>query len=225
MRVLRVWAHEARRVGPLTLLAPTLLVVAVTAGAAFAAHSMTAESVARPLRSVVEMGIPLATAVSIAAVLARDPAVELQLSLPGRYRATVVRRCLIIGGAGAVTAACVGLAARVGDSRAHGIVLGQLTWVAPLFVLSSLALVAAVALRSPIGATAVVAVPWLLELLLPEAVRAHAWSSALFLFASSFGGPGWLVNRFTLLAVGTPLAAAALLLLSRTERLLDGDAE
>ncbi|MGW2562001.1 hypothetical protein ACWCXB_22660 [Streptomyces sp. NPDC001514] len=91
------WAHEVRRCGRQAVVLPVLAAVVACAATA-AARPGDDELLGRSLLSCT---LPAATALACAAVVAREPMVELHLSLPTPYRRTVARR---LGWPAAVTA-------------------------------------------------------------------------------------------------------------------------
>jgi len=229
MRFFDRWRYEARRAGRATLLAPWLVTALLAAGATLAARTAGNGAIPRTLLSAVEMAIPLVVGVSAASLVGRDPAVELQLAMPAGYRGTLLRRWAVTVAASALLAAglCGGLMASgwwARWPRTHGVLLGQLTWAAPVCWLAGLGLLAGAVLRGPAAAATVVTAPWLLEQLLPDQLQAHQWSRLLYLFATTGGRDAdWGPNRFVLLASSVPLAAGAWLLLGQTQRLLGGE--
>jgi hypothetical protein len=231
MRFFDRWRYEARRVGRATLLAPWLVTAVLAAGGALAARTVGNGAVPRTLLFAVEMAVPLVAGVSVASLVGRDPAVELQLAMPAGYRGTLLRRWTVTVAASALLAAglCSGLMASgwwARWPRTHGVLLGQLTWAAPVCWLAGLGLLAGAVLRAPAAAATVVTAPWLLEQLLPDRLQAYHWSRLLYLFATTGGRDAdWGANRFALLASAVLLAAGAWLLLGRTERLLGGESE
>jgi hypothetical protein len=226
-----LWRYEARRVGRPTLLAPALLTAVVAGGAVLARRPLHAGTVAHALLFAVEMVVPLAAGVSVASLVGRDPAVELQLTVPTGYRRTLLRRSALAAADGCLVAFAVCVALMAGGwwsqlPRTHGALLGQLTWLSATCWLAALGLLAGAALRTPAAAATVVVAPWLAEQLLPAEVQAHHWSRLLYLFATTEGdNADWTANRFTLLGCAVPLLAAGWLLLSRPERLLIGKSE
>jgi hypothetical protein len=225
------WRYEARRAGPATLFAPWVVTAAMAAGVALVARTAGAAGVARTLLYAVEVAIPLVAGVGAACLVGRDPVLELHLTLPAGYRGTVSRRWTLTVAASALLATGLtgGLVASgwwASWPRTHGVLLGQLTWAAPLCWLTALGLLAAAVLRAPAAAATAVTAPWLVEQLLPDQVQAHRWSRLLYLFATTGGRDAdWAPNRLVLLATAALLAAGAWQLLGRTERLLDGEPE
>ena len=103
----------------------------------------------------------------------------------------------------------------------HGILAGQLIWLAPALWLAALGLLAAATLRAPAPAAGLVAVVWIVEELY---VGDQRWARPLYLFATTrTDGAGWPANRITLLATAAALISTAWLLLGRTERLAVGE--
>ncbi len=97
------------------------------------------------LQNLLELALPLAAGVGAASLVGRDPAVELQLTLPTAYRATILRRLAASTGWVAVVALTVVLGAVATGwwdrwPGAHTPLAGQLTWLAPTAFLAGLGL-------------------------------------------------------------------------------------
>lgn len=231
MKPLTLWRYERRHTGWTALLAPPTTVAAIILLAVLNPQS-TDTATARTLLSALEMGVPLAAGIGAAALVGRDPAVELHLSLPTPYRVTLVRRLVITLGWAAVVALLVAGALLVTGWWArwpanHGPLVGQLTWLAPTCCLGAIGFLAAVALRGPGAAGGVVATLWIFEQIFADVVQEDRWSRLLYPFATTRGAVAadWAENRITLMTVALVLAVLAWLLLGRTERLVHGDAE
>lgn len=231
MRPLPLWRYEIRRAGWAAVLAPPL-VAAVAALLAVVDSGAEQGGVTRNLFATLEMGLPLVAGIGAASLVGRDPAAELQLTVPTPYRATLLRRLAVVVGWTALTAlliAAILLAAGGWDDRpqAHGAVVGQLVWLAPTLWLAALGFLAGAAFGSPAAAAGLVAVLWILEQTFPGAVQEHRWSRLLYLFATNRGAvpADWTGNRLTLLATAIVLGSAAWLLLRRIERLVRGETE
>jgi hypothetical protein len=178
------------------------------------------------------VGLPLAAGVGAASLVGADPAVELQLTLPTAYRATILRRL-------AVTAAWVALIALSAAAfmvasgwwhrwpAAHPPLVGQLTWLAPTVCLAGLGLLAGALSGSPAVATVVISSLWVFEFAAVGPLQEHRWSRLLYLFATTRGTveADWTANRLTLLAAGVAMTAAGWLLLRHPTRLLTKEAE
>ncbi len=234
MRPLSLWRHEVRRVGWAALLAPLIaagvLVLVALDGAA--RLEQPSRDTARVLQSLLEMALPLAAGVGAANLVGRDPAVELQLTLPTPYRATILRRLVVTAGWVAVTAlsvAAVMVASGWWDRwpAAHQPLAGQLTWLAPTLCLAGLGLLAGALSGSPALATSVVATLWVFQQAAAGPLQEHRWSRLLYLFATTRGTvqQDWIANRMTLLAAGAAMTSAGWLLLRRPSRLLTKEAE
>lgn len=234
MRPLSLWRHEVRRAGPAALLAPpavALFVVAIAVDSALRLHE-PAPTTGLILQNLLELGLPLAAGIGAASLIGRDPAVELQLTLPTAYRATILRRLVAGTGWVAVVALTVALGAVATGwwdrwPGAHPPLAGQLTWLAPTAFLAGLGLLIAVLAGGSALAAAVVAMLWTFHLAAAGPLQDHQWSRPLFLFATTRGGPelDWTANRLTLLAAGTAMTGAAWLLLRRPVRLLTKETE
>ncbi|WP_030442343.1 hypothetical protein [Actinoplanes subtropicus] len=216
--------YEVRRAGRPVLLAPPLAAAAVGTVALLGVRSGDDQRAAYAFFCVLEMAIPLAVGIGTGSLVGRDPALELQLTLPTRYRTTLLRRTAVAVGMGALVASVVSeLLVATGWwqrwPRATGGWPGQLTWLAPTLALAAVGLLAAALLRAPAAAAAVVAGLWLFEQVAPDWVP-----SPLLLFATTRPFTGdWTVNRIVLLASAAVLLAAAWPLLGRAQWLLAGE--
>ena len=229
MTSLPLWRYEVRRVGWAALLTPPLA-AAVVAGFALVDRSPGADerSASGNLFAALEMALPLVTGIGAASLVGRDPTVELQLTLPTRYRTTLLRRlAVLLGWTGLVALAIAAYLIGTGWPWTHGTVVGQLIWLAPTLWLAAVGLLAGAVLRSPAAAGGLVAVLWLVEQLFRATFQEHAWSRLLYLFATTRGAvPGdWMANRLTLVGTALALGVAAWALLGRTERLVGGEVE
>jgi hypothetical protein len=234
MRPLALWGHEARRAGWAALLAPLaaagLLVAMAVDGAA--RLDQPSQSTALVLQSLLELALPLAAGVGAANLVGRDPAVELQLTLPTAYRATILRRLAVTAGWAALVALAVA-AAMVASGwwhrwpEAQPALAGQLTWLAPTLCLSGLGLLAGALSASPALATSVVAALWVFEYAANGLLQQHRWWRLLYLFATTRGtvDRDWAANRLTLLLAGAAMTFAGWLLLRHPSRLLTKETE
>jgi hypothetical protein len=230
VRPLSLWRYEARRAGWTALLGPPV-VVALCVGGLLADRPSSDTTTARVLLGILEMGVPLAVGVGCASLVGRDPAAELQLTVPTPYRITLLRRLVLTLGCGAVLAA-VSAAVLVATGwwerwpANHGALTGQLTWLAPLLGLGALGFAAGAVFRGPAAAGAVVTTLWTLQQVFAEGAQEHLPARLLYLFATTRGAvPGdWTANRLALLGLAAVLVALGLVLLGRSERLIhEGD--
>src|SRR4051794_12922688 len=123
---MRLWRHEVRRAGGAALLAPAFAaavggVVIVAAGRS----GGNARTVPDGLGYILEMAVPLAVGVAVTTLVGRDPAVELQLTLPVGYRATLLRRAAATLGGALVVAVAVDAVLRAGWAPQRGALVGQ----------------------------------------------------------------------------------------------------
>jgi len=194
MRPLSLWRHEVRRAGWAALLTPLVAAVGLAAVAVDGAARLDqpSQSTALVLQSLLELALPLAAGMGAANLVGRDPAVELQLTLPTSYRTTILRRLLVTAGWVAVIALTTA-AFMVASGwwhrwpEAHPALAGQLTWLAPALCLSGLGLLAAVLSGSPAVASIVVTSVWVFEYAAVSPLQEHRWSRLLYLFATTRG--------------------------------------
>jgi len=231
VRPLTLWQYEARRAGWAALLGPPIAVAAGVA-AALANPQPGDTSTARILLGALEMAIPLTAGVTSASLVGRDPAVELQLTAPMPYRATLLRRLAVtllwtatVAAVMAVVLIATGWWERWPAN--HGAFAGQLTWLAPTLGLSGVGFIAGAVFRSPATAGALVTTLWAFQQFFAGLAQQHRPGRLLYLFATTRGAvPGdWAANRLTLLGAGAALIAVALVVLGRSERLLREDDE
>ncbi|MFE0253647.1 hypothetical protein [Streptomyces sp. NPDC059010] len=168
------WAYEARRCGrQAVILPPAAALLAYLASTAGPGTGMLLG------RTLLSCALPAATALACAAVVAREPALELHLSLPTPYPLTVARR---LSWPATVTAfaavALVTLLSVTGDdSLDPGSVLLELAGLTVL--LSGAAVWATVRSGSPAPATGLVVAAVLAKLLLFDRVLPEGAGQAL----------------------------------------------
>jgi hypothetical protein len=194
------------------------------AGALMAAFGVQHSERQRLLGVGVEIVTPLVAALPVAWMIAREPAIELQLSVPRPYPGTVMRRLAIaVAWSWLLCFAIAGLLWVAGWWRQpHGFWQAQLTWLSPLMWLVAAATLV-VLLRSPSAAGGLIAVLWLLEIVLSGAFLSSRPLRNLELFATTFAGPAapfWLSNRLLLFALALLMLALAAWALGRSELLL-----
>jgi hypothetical protein len=230
VRPLTLWRYEVRRAGWAALLGPPVAIVLV-AGLVLAESSSDDTALARILLGILEMVVPLAAGVGCASLVGRDPATEIQLTVPTPYRFTLLRRLVVTLVWAAVVSAltAVVLIATGWWERwpaNHGAFAGQLTWLAPTLGLGAVGFAAGALFRGPAAAGAVVTSLWTFQQIFADPVQRHRPGRLLYLFATTRGAePGdWLANRLTLIGAAAVLIALALVVLDRAERLIgEGD--
>ncbi|MEJ3743929.1 hypothetical protein WEI85_11625 [Actinomycetes bacterium KLBMP 9797] len=216
-----------RRAGWAALLTPPAVAVTVTVLVA----TDESQSVSNAF-GLLEMMTPLVAGVGAASLVGRDRAAELQLTLPTPYRATLLRRLAVALGWTVLVAVLVAATLVLGGwwtrwPHNHGPLVGQLIWLAPMLCLGGLGFLAAAVCRGPAAASGVVAICWLGQQLFADAIQVRWWGRLVYLFATTRGTErsDWAANRSTLLAAALVLAAAAWLVLGRTERLVHEEGE
>jgi hypothetical protein len=178
---------------------------------------------------VLEALCPLGVALAASSVVGRDPGAELVMTTPASYRRILFLRVGLIAGLGAVVTlvdavVCYAIAAWPPHQGAAGLIL---LWAPPMIWLTALALLVAVAVRSPAAAAGLTGGLWLAQLVLAHDMQAYTLLRAQYLFitvASPIRGSDWTINRIALPAVGALAIAAVGLLLRRPQRFLAGDA-
>jgi hypothetical protein len=163
--------------------------------------------------------LPLPFGLAIAALPAAETCLETQLSVPTPITWTLGRRaglCLLWSVLAAAAAAAGAYGAGLWHP-AHGVLAGQLTWLAPALALAAIGAAVFAASGSVTGASAVVACVWLVQDLTVQWFAGHAWTRTFYLFVDDRPGAmsgWWWPNRLTLLAVGVLLTGFAGVLLT-----------
>jgi len=224
VRPIELWRYEVRRAGWTALLTPPVATAALVLIALLDGGADTD----RNLLAALEMALPLAAGVGAASLVGRDPAVELQLTVPTAYRSTLLRRLAVTLGWAALLAVLVAglLVASGGWPDSRGIAGGQLIWIAPTVWLGGLGFLAGAALRSPAAAGGLVTTWWIVQQIFPGLLQGRDWTRPLYLFATTRGSvpEDWTANRLTLVTTALVLGGLGWLVLGRAERLLRGGA-
>lgn len=217
-----VWAHELRRVGWVGLFAPP---AAIGLGVVFSALALVmgmdgqVDKIQRGTISFLWLGAGLAAA----ALTGGDAALELQLSLPGRFTVTMGRRLALALGWSAVVSAALA-AYLVGAGKTLGLGEGdvQLQWLAPSAFLAGLGAASRALTRSAGAAAGLVGVAWIFFNTVPDPIQNLPWVRPwLLAYPLDPSHPaGWYANRALLVALAAAGVAVAFWLLRRPERLL-----
>lgn len=224
-----IWIrYELRRVGSALAIPLVVMVAFAGFGVLMRFNGVTP---ARSMRAVVaglEIGVATAVGMTTASFIARDPLLELQLSLPTPYRKTLSRRLGLL----LLWSALIGIVATV-VARVAGhplspvsFIESQLVWFSPLIWFMGAGALLTLVLRSNAGGSAVIAGIWIGENLIGKHFADHAWSQPIFLFATSYlpGASFWLDNRLELAAMGLVMCGLVFLWLSHNPAtLLRGD--
>jgi hypothetical protein len=183
------------------------------------------------------MVLPLAAGLSITTIISHDSAIELQLTMPKRYRVTAfVRLSLII-----VWAGCIALLSSVFIYHLRfwrvpsqletwkvlpQFLIGQLTWLAPLLWFVALGFCLALLIRSRSASGALLGGIWTIEAIFYGYFAINGWLKPVFLFPTTLAPyiNFWLSNRFELLVTALVLLVIGWFMLRNTEQLLQGTA-
>jgi hypothetical protein len=219
---------ELRIIGPAAVgaaLAMPLAGAAVIAGLAVTGHPPA--QLDRLAAVVLEALCPLSAALAAVAVVGRDPAAELILTTPARYRRVLSGRAGLAAGLAAVATLVLAIALFAAGTwpagqGAAGLVL---IWAPPMIWLTGIGLLAAVAGRGPSMASGAVAAIWLTEAIFSGQAKGNSPIRDQYLFATvSHLPPGpWAANRAGLALAGTAALAVTALLLARPARLLTAE--
>jgi hypothetical protein len=219
--------YELRRVGLAGLLTPLVIMLTFSGfGLLMRANGVSPDRSTRAVVAGLEIGVATATGLIAATLVASDSLLELQLSLPSRYRTTFARRLALMLGWSALVGIGTTLVVRlIGHELAPVSLLAQqLVWLAPLACFTGLGALLTLVLRSRGGAAAAIAGIWITETLFGKVFGATGWLQPVFLFATSYsaGKPYWLSNRLDLIALGLIFGALALTWLKRNPSILLG---
>ena len=231
--------YEARALGLATFAIPLLVTLIYLgfswiAGAAAlrggSGFSQAHYQATRGLLGLIENGLPLAAGLAMAMTSGADPALELQLALPGSYRATGALRLALVGlWALLVTGGVSALIVATGYWRSDVIAplpQGQLIWLSPLLAFSALGGMLALLFRSRVVSAAALALLWVSQFLFKPLFLSDATFRLVYLFLTEEAGitSDWLTNRLILLALALAVLCATLWLLGRNEWLLGAEA-
>ena len=238
--------HEVKLAWKTMLLAPML--AAAPVGLIAALQRVHGENPAHVLLAGIEMLLPIAAGVMVAATVAHDDALELHLTTPRPYDRTTMLRLLVIAGWTALLAALATAAvARLGLLREPPfarlvsplarVPLTELVWLAPLLWLVGAGLCLGMLTKSRTAGGALLGGIWLLDILSTGVIAQTSWLRPFLLFpatlviypASAVSRADfdtyWLNTRFGLLAMALALLPLGWLLLRNSEALLKGATE
>lgn len=221
------WGYEGRRLGPMGLAMPPLVLALFVGGAGLmAAGGEPSRRIGRLLVAGLELGLPLAAGFVAATLVSHDVAVEVQLTLPTRYRATLIRRlALLTGWTGAIAvAASVAMLAGGLWVVPGSFLLGQLAWFAPLVWFVAVGAALALLFRGRAASAGILAGVWVVQNLFAGIFAEARWGQPWFLFATTHvpGADFWLANRLALIGAAGLLVCGAWWLLHGEEALLMG---
>ncbi|HMA37381.1 MAG TPA: hypothetical protein VKY74_23210 [Chloroflexia bacterium] len=213
---LALWRYELRVLGPVLFVVPVLIVVGLGGLAAVLdLRAVNRGFLAQLVVASLEACLPLAGGVTAASVTARDPALELLLTLPVSYGRTAFRRlALLLGWTGLVAlGATLVLRAAFPWALTPPPALAQLIWLGPLLCCAGAGAWLALLLRSGAASGAVLGGIWVAQLAFHGYFAATGWTQPWFLFATleglyTGGGTFWATNRIDLLILAAGLFGA-----------------
>lgn len=226
-----LWTYEIRRVSLPVLAVP---VVTTVLGAGLIAASAGGGLAGRVVPGAIETLPALAAGVTAATTIGRDPARELQLSMPTGYAGTLARRLAPILVATAVGAALLTSGAILTGHwpGAPGVFTAQLVWLAPAAFLAAIGALATLATASVALGAASIGVVWMVEAAQSSSFIGRPWQP-LYLFADGVvpAAPfhdaagltdAWWQDRVALCVAALVVTALSVVLARRPERLLGG---
>jgi hypothetical protein len=231
--------YELRIMGVWVILIPPLIILTfVLLGLMLTIMQVDHLRISQVLTASLEMVLPLSAGLLTASIVSYDTAIELQMTMPKTYRLTAFfRLSLIIG-----WTSCIALFYsvfmyhlrfwRVPSQVAAWSVLpqfliGQLTWIAPLFWLVGVGLSLALLIRSRSASSALLGGIWMIEAIFYGYFALIDGLRPLFLFPTTLSPDinFWLSNRIELLVTALILLLLDWLLLGNTELLLQGSVD
>jgi hypothetical protein len=221
----QLWRYEVRRIGWIALLMPPLALVVLSLFAVLASRLGLGSQVDRILSSGLDV-LPMIGAVTVATLVANDPAIELHLTLPVVYRTTALRRVvLILGWTGLVAFAYTFALAVTGHLVWPVSLLGDhFIWLVPLLWLATVGMVLSLGLRAVAAGSGVIGVVWVFELFFARALAETPGVQLIGLFVRFDPvQPGtWLMNRVVLGVIAILLLGLTFQLLGQPEHLVEG---
>lgn len=238
--------YEIRLLGKRAILTPCVLMI----GFVLLAFVLNARQVnpARILLGGVEMMLPIAVGAMVGTIIAQDPALELQLTVPHKYHHTGILRFLCL------LALAVMLALIYINTLAslHMLYLPlftrhwsplslflvtQLIWLAPLLWCMAVGGCFSLLLQSRTAGVALLCAIWIAEIVFKDYIALNDWSRPFLLFPSTLlGFPAtnatpaqyntyFLEPHYELIAITILILLVGWLLLRNTERMLKGSTE
>ena len=233
----RIW-YELRIMGRWVILIPPLIILTFALlGAILTIMQVSHLRISQVLTASLEMVLPLTAGLLTTTIVSYDTAIELQMTMPKTYRMTVfVRLSLIIFWTGCLTLFSSVFVYHLRFWRVPSQVetwkvlpqflIGQLTWIAPLFWFVGVGFSLALLIRSRSASSALLGGIWMIEAIFYGYFAIIDWLKPLFLFPTTLA-PGisfWLSNRIELLITALVLLLLDWFMLQNTEKLLQGTA-
>jgi len=230
--------YEIRVMGKWAILLPLLCVggvVLLTLLYRVVVPQLSSSGVNKLLTGCLEMALPLLAALIVSMISSRDPAQELQLTLPHNYYNTAfLRLCVVV-----LWSACIGC---IFFSVIYSLHLwriprqiqawqglaqfftGQLVWAAPLLWLVGATLFLTLLLRSRAASSGLVGAFWIFQSFLYQTFVSNSWLQPIYLFPTTMTPAVnfWLLNRFELLGTAVVFLLLSWVLLHDSETLVQG---
>ena len=233
----RIW-YELRIMGKWVILIPPLIILTFALlGEILTIMQVSHLRISQVLTASLEMVLPLAAGLLTTTIVSYDAAIELQMTMPKTYRMTAfVRLSLIIA-----WTSCLALfsSAFIYHLRFWHVpsqvetwkvlpqfLIGQLTWIAPLFWFVGVGFSLAWLIRSRSASSGLLGGIWMIEAIFYGYFAIIDWLKPLFLFPTTLA-PGisfWLSNRIELLITALVLLLLDWFMLQNTEKQLQGTA-
>lgn len=220
--------YEARIVGLWVLALPAFVAGLFTIAAGMMAFKQAQHiDIQHMVMTGLEGALPLVAGIGVATIVAHEPALELQLSMPLPYRRVALVRCgLLLTLTAFIEGGVIFVLARAWPwalSKDGGAWL--LAWLPTLFWFAGWGALLALLLRSRAASAAILGVIWVIELAFHGIFPQYGWTTPLYVFATMFSpdAPFWLLNRLELLGTGILLFIAVWLYLSNAEWRLRGE--
>jgi len=233
----RIW-YELRIMGKWVILIPPLIILTFALlGEILTIMQVSYLRISQVLTASLEMVLPLAAGLLTTTIVSYDAAIELQMTMPKTYRITAfVRLSLIIAWTSCLALFSSVLVYHLRFWRVPSQVetwkvlpqflIGQLTWIAPLFWFVGVGFSLALLIRSRSASSALLGGIWMIEAIFYGYFAIIDWLKPLFLFPTTLA-PGisfWLSNRIELLITALLLLLLGWFMLQNTEKLLQGTA-
>jgi hypothetical protein len=205
--------HELRALGPVLFGIPIFVAALFAVAAGMMAFKQAQHAdIGNMLTAGLEGGLPLALGIVFATVAAREPALEVQLTLATPYRVTVARRLtlLLLWAALIEAIAVLWLGAFDPWALHRGGFDAVLTWLAPLLWFAGVGALLALLLRSAAVSGTILGALWVVQMAFHSYFAANGWTQPWYLFATLYtpSVSFWLTNRLELLITGLALFLA-----------------
>ncbi|GCE11805.1 hypothetical protein [Tengunoibacter tsumagoiensis] len=227
--------YELQLMGKWVIVTPIVLVIFMSMSP-FVLRMTNVKTMTLLIASL-EMFLPLLAGIIVATICMHDSAIELQLTLPTLYRRTIWRRIGLVTFWTAIISCLLSIVVyslnplrqpQEVQSWSVGarIILGQLTWLAPLVWMIALSLVLSLVFRSRVASVSVLGALWVGENIVYGLFLSTNWLRPIFIFATTLTPLTlltlnfWLSNRLWLLGIALLLLIIAWWRLYSVERLL-----